>query len=41
MIALQRDLNARGADLQVDGKLGPLTIAAWLLDEPPTEDPSP
>lgn len=41
VIALQADLNARGASLRVDGALGPLTLSAWLLDEPPTEDPTP
>ncbi len=38
---LQEDLNTRGAALQTDRKLGPVTLAAWLLDEPPTEDPTP
>lgn len=39
--ALQGDLNTRGASLRVDGALGPLTLAAWLCDEPPAEDPTP
>lgn len=38
---LQEDLNTRGATLKPDRKLGPLTLSAWLLDEPPTEDPTP
>ena len=41
VIGLQQDLNARGASLRVDGALGPLTLAAWLCDEPPTEDHAP
>lgn len=38
---LQEDLNTRGSELKTDRKLGPATLAAWLLDEPPTEDPTP
>lgn len=41
VIGLQQDCNARGASLRVDGALGPLTLAAWLCDEPPTEDHAP